>query len=226
VAVTVLVIAAVGCRGSDEPPRTPGDARPTVPAIGPSAKETVDAALKRFTPGACRRPAEVFHSSVADLRAVAACRRVVGPLQGSTPRVSAFRTGATATVPGKTFALALDTDRRWRIAFSGPESSARATGNSADDVANLAVSALSRDNCEELVPYAFVYLSKSRWCGRPAITRFVKDLERDVSPAPRRLGASNGLVFYGVPLDGPHYWTLVVAAMRNYHVYYDSYRAQ
>jgi hypothetical protein len=129
-------------------------------------------------------------------------------------------------LPDATLVLALDRDRRYKLAFKGPPGEDERTKVSPDEVANLAVSALRRDNCDELAEYAFVYEKKRRWCERKPITELAKQLADDWDAAPRRLGGASGQRFYGLPIKGGHYWTLVLTNMDHYYLYYDAFRAK
>jgi hypothetical protein len=219
VAAGLLAAAALqACGGA-------GAAKP--PRIGPDPVETPAAALKRFTPGACDHAGAVMHGLHDGAVATKACRKTLAGLDLHDADLEIFRSGGVAALPGATLALALDTDRRWKVAFRGPSVEGGGDQGSADKLAAYAVSALRQENCHELTRYAFVYGGEDRWCARPRITGISADLIQNYGVKPRRLGGAKGLAFYGVVIPGGHYWTMVISDDGHGHwFYYDAYKAQ
>jgi hypothetical protein len=215
-------LLAAGCGGGGSTAEHPKVAR-----IWPAPRETVDQALDRIADDACRHPSADIHGELGtDPKAAKVCASIGRGVDLRHADVEVFGSGATATTGNSTMVLVLDTDRRWKIAFRGPKGETEKTPVSPDETAQLAVTSLSQDRCEDLTPYAFVYLPEKKWCKRARIRELVHDLENDASALPRRLGGDRGLMFYGVQTIGPHYWTLILETMRGSYVYYDGYRAQ
>jgi hypothetical protein len=166
-----------------------------------------------------------MHGVGGDPNAAEACARTGAGVDLREADVEVFGSGAIATVGESTFALALDRDRRWKIAFRGPTGEAEKTKVPPDRVAEFAVASLQARDCDQLARYAFVYIPTRKWCRQPFITGLQYDLSHDLSAKLRPLGGDRGLRFYGVSITGPHYYTMVLANMNHYYVYYNSYRA-
>lgn len=216
--VAAVALQACGGGGASNPPR-----------IGPNPVETPAAALKRFEAAlarGCPKPRGVLHGAPNTRALVRACRRTLAGVAFRDPAIETFRSGALVELPGTTLTLALDTDRRWKVAFRGSETKDGGSDDSADRLAQFAVSTLRQENCHELVRYAFAYNGEHKWCARPRITELSNDLLQNYGVKPRRLGREQGTVFYGIATPEGRYWTMVLSSEKGRWFYYDAYKAQ
>jgi len=231
--LTAFALFVYGCGGGGSAHHgAAGRGHPTIPRIGPQPRETAFQAAKRIaaeaTADECRHPGEALWGFVQGTKETQVCKKVFEGVDWQRFHVVPYGSGAVASVPGfpRVFALTLDRDRSYKVVFGGEGSPEERTRVSPDDIADLAVSALRRDNCDELAPYAFVYETKRKWCARPLIRQVVKDLTNEWDAAPRRLGGEAGILFYGLSVKPHHYFTMALVDMNHYFRYYDSYKVK
>jgi hypothetical protein len=197
----------------EAPPKPPSKA----PDIGPEPAETPEEALARLGtagPEECKSAEELFYG--AERFSPAECREL---LKSVVPKrlqgVRAYRSAAVVEdEDGSLGIFTLDRKGRYRFATKfGPLPDA--PPEAAVDAMGASFSAIQRDNCEDLLPWAQQYTpggEGEEFCALLGIRQLHDALAEDADAKPVLLGADNGVVFYGVETKTKGYFTLLYAA--------------
>jgi hypothetical protein len=226
--LSVLAVAAiVGC-GDDEGSETGGSTSggAATSATTTAAKPAAHGELRPAEPAElevarlaravrsddCSAPDELFIGPTGSPRL---CHRLlprIGPKL--PPEVKTYGSGAVVTnANGGHSILALDSDRRFKfaVAFTAPHPP-RVPVKVADESMAAAVGAIRRDNCDDILKWA--YSGVKRFCASPEIRQLHAALDRAYTASPTALGGDGTFAFYGLRVK-PHYFTLVFLASPN-----------
>jgi hypothetical protein len=196
-------------------------------AAGPRPVESVSSAIVRIsaalhTSGCSPALRKLFHSSYGPTKARGCTYLRQGLGTFKSPRGQAYGTAAeidagTGYSQPATTVLALDTDRRFHIAFIqfayGSIGSKPNAGF--DRNVRLAVAALRRADCAAFVKVAFRGFGlgggpETSVCTRLPMNALHKALAADPAAKPVKLGGNSLHAFYGISAAG-EYWTIVMA---------------
>ncbi len=228
IAACLAVAAPFGLVGCGSSPPAPKPRRPAVRNVDPVPAERVSDVVARVegaaTASSCTAVKGLLHSVYGTI-GEPACRSVKAELGTfSDPHGKAYGTGAVidyASIGGqrKLMALALDSDRRFHVAFiedaPGP-SIGSARPAQFDAAAATVVRSLQSGDCNTFLRFVDRQMGLGtggdrQVCRRVSSEPFRRELQADQRARPVALGGNAQIAFYKVRSAPTRYYTMIMA---------------
>jgi hypothetical protein len=223
IVAVALVLIPTGCGGAE--PTTPGHPPPRY--VDPTPAERIGDVVSRIqgaaTSSGCAAGRQLVHSMYGWLTD-SSCRSVKAELGAfQDPEGGAYRTGAVidySAVTGRhrLMALALDSDRKFKVAFirdaAGPSIGTPKPAD-ADAAASAAVVSMQTGDCDTFLRYVDRSMglgtgSDQQVCRRVSLDPFRRELVADRSARPVALGGNSQVAFYKVRTGTGRYYTMIM----------------